>query len=491
MAVVGAAGTSPSQASGEGAGSPPLVRGQEKEAEAHPGWLKWVMLFTTALIYINSFFTRVAPSAIIEHLETDFGVSRTILGTLSSEYFYLYVVFQVPWGAGMARFGVRRILIAGTVLALLGHVLFCLAPGEWLLHVGRLLIGVGVSCVFMSWVTIIKEWFPPSSAAMLMGVCMSFGVGGGILGQAPLTAAANEIGWRWALLVPAVIPLSGVIVAVLVMKDFGPYANRRASLSLAEQWSILWRLPQLWLVAVVGMLLNATIMSFNGLWATPFLQVKYGITAGEAGLISSSGFLGSAIGGPVFGQLSDRFSKHRKWFLIGALLSQTLCAAALIYLPVPQWMAYILSFILGACVTINLLLATVRAYMRSKGIEHTIALGGSCMNTLFLASPAYLQPIVGAILDARAGDAASSVADYHAALVVFPACTGLATLLALWTRETAEAGSKRQVHAGGATSESDAAECGQTASREPAAEVELAAPAGSLAVLPGAKNSTQ
>jgi len=59
------------------------------------------------------------------------------------------------------------------------------------------------------------------------------------------------------------------------------------------------------------------------------------------------------------------------------------------------------------------------------------------MNASFLASPIIIQPVVGAILDARrASDGAVSTNDdYKAALLVFPVCTllGCVSVLCLKT----------------------------------------------------------
>ena len=110
-------------------------------------------------------------------------MSNSLLGTLGAEYFYLYVLNQVPVGAAIAHWGVRKVLIVFMTLALAGNVLFAVTPAEAGLHVGRLLIGVGVSSAFLSFVTVIKEWFDPAEAALVMGLSMAVGVSGAIMGQ--------------------------------------------------------------------------------------------------------------------------------------------------------------------------------------------------------------------------------------------------------------------------------------------------------------------
>lgn len=110
-------------------------------------------------------------------------MSNSLLGTLGAEYFYLYVLNQIPVGAAIHQWGVRKVLIVFMSVALAGNIIFAATPVEAGLHVGRLLIGVGVSSAFLSFVTVIKEWFEPHEAALMMGLSMAVGVSGAIMGQ--------------------------------------------------------------------------------------------------------------------------------------------------------------------------------------------------------------------------------------------------------------------------------------------------------------------
>ena len=107
----------------------------------------------------------------------------------------------------------------------------------------------------------------------------------------------------------------------------------------------------------------------------------------------------------------------------------------LLYASPPLWLSVICSFGVGSGVNINVLLSTARTYMRSVGIEGTVAFAGGVMNTFFLSSPILLQPIVGMILDNRTGPRGDDVdptnEDYGYALAVFPICTGIGAVIAL------------------------------------------------------------
>lgn len=100
----------------------------------------------------------------------------------------------------------------------------------------------------------------------------------------------------------------------------------------------------------------------------------------------------------------------------------------------------ILSFCIGAGTNISVVVATVRKYMRSAGIERTIALAGGVMTASFLASPIIVQPVVGALLDAqRTGDQVSTNDHFKTALCIFPISAGLGCIAVLFLR-TSHAG---------------------------------------------------
>jgi len=83
----------------------------------------------------------------------------------------------------MSTWGVRKVTIAGMAVALVGQVLFSLAPAVLYLHIGRVLVGVGVAASFLGFVTVTKNWFRPEEAATMMGLSIAVGVLGATLGQ--------------------------------------------------------------------------------------------------------------------------------------------------------------------------------------------------------------------------------------------------------------------------------------------------------------------
>lgn len=90
------------------------------------------------------------------------------------------------------------------------------------------------------------------------------------------------LGWRLVMALSSIVPAGVAVMAGLFMPNFGPYHHRSqpagtgaASMPLCQQWSHMWRMVQLWVVAATGFCMNIAPMSFLGLWAVPFFKVPF------------------------------------------------------------------------------------------------------------------------------------------------------------------------------------------------------------------------
>ncbi len=109
----------------------------------------------------------------------DFALGGALLGGLSAVYFYAYAAVQIPVGVLLDRFGARRLLIVGTLLAAAGSALFALAPGLALALAGRALVGAAVGFAFIATLKIVTLWFPPQRFGRMAGWTLAVGIVGG------------------------------------------------------------------------------------------------------------------------------------------------------------------------------------------------------------------------------------------------------------------------------------------------------------------------
>ena len=120
---------------------------------------RWTVFGAIAAVYFFAYFHRVSTSVIAPDLLATFDVNATVLGFMSSMYFYLYAFEQPVVGYLADRWGPRWVVSGWTLVSALGCFLFGLAPSiEWA-SAGRALIGFGVGGVFVPGMKAFSQWF--------------------------------------------------------------------------------------------------------------------------------------------------------------------------------------------------------------------------------------------------------------------------------------------------------------------------------------------
>ena len=84
-----------------------------------------------SLIFLVAFAHRVAPGVIAKDLMQAFHASGTIVGLLSSTYFYAYAGFMIPAGLLIDAFGARWTVATGAAIMGLGTLAMASAGEPW------------------------------------------------------------------------------------------------------------------------------------------------------------------------------------------------------------------------------------------------------------------------------------------------------------------------------------------------------------------------
>src|SRR6187399_598298 len=93
-------------------------------SHAPPAWTSWSVWGVAATYYLAAFYLRSAPAVMTTELMRDFGIAAGQLGQFSAFYFYAYIAMQIPTGVLVDSWGARRLLIAGSLAAAAGTVMF-------------------------------------------------------------------------------------------------------------------------------------------------------------------------------------------------------------------------------------------------------------------------------------------------------------------------------------------------------------------------------
>lgn len=403
--------------------------------------LAWVTWSLGALFYFYAFFHRVAPSVMVGELMQDLDLSAAALGNLSALYFWGYGIAQFPTGLLADRVGPRRVLSSAALICGAGSLLFAFAESSIVASLGRLIIGFGAGFGFVTTLKIISEWFPQRRFALLSGLTLMVGTVGGIVGQAPLAWSVESLGWRGTMIGAAVFALVlGCAVWLIVRDHPGAVKTQKTSApsGLFSDFGQLLCQSQTWIIAAAGFASVGSLFAFGALWGVPYLMEVRDFSRPAAAASMSMMLIGWAVGAPLIGWISDYLTRRKLPFVISAIGA---FVSILLLFRVPgltPWMIEVLLFINGAC---SAGVVVAFAIVRENSTARTAASAMAFLNVGLISSGAFLQPLVGWLLDLNwqgrfeAGRRLYSPEAYENALWVFPACAGIAIILTMLVRE--------------------------------------------------------
>lgn len=397
--------------------------------------------------YVLSFFHRVAPAAIADDIAQAFHTSGVALGVLAATYFYVYTVMQVPTGVLVDRFGTRRIVTAGGLIAGAGSVAFGAAPTFAIAAMGRTLVGLGVSVMFVALLKLVAEWFREREFATMAGVTVFLGNMGAILSAAPLAWLVTVVSWRTVFLATGIV---SIVLAALSWRfvhdrpqDVGlasphelPLPLQRAAIPWSTGLLEVMRNRCSWPGFFANIGLAGTLLTFAGLWGVPYLVHAHGMEVALATWHTSAMLLGFAVGAMSVGIVSDRLRQRKPVLLVAAV---AYCCGWLPWLagtalPTAASLALCLAMgLTGSAFTLTL------ANAKEVNRREYAGMAVSLVNTGVFLGAAVLQPLVGWILDRASGGVGVHAAGADAfrlavGALAFASLGGLAG--ALFLRET-------------------------------------------------------
>ena len=398
-------------------------------------WFMWIIV---ALGVPFQFALQSAPNVMIDGVMQSLGINQAQLGFLTSAFFYTYLVFQIPAGILIDRYGVRRILSASIVLAALSCVGLALSPNFASATISRLLMGLVCAPCVPAIMSFSAQRFPPARFVLLAGLAESIGMLGGGLGEAILGHVVMCLGWRMTWLVTAALGL--VIAALMLMLIYDARVTDNTdkkkpdTMPLVQGLACLINQPQVWLVVIYGGLIFAVLPALAGLWIVPLLEDLYDLPTNMAAMGSASIFFGTALGLPFWGTWSELMGKRKPVLWIATSLAVGLMALLAFGPTLSLGALYILLIGIGFVSAVYVLaFALVRE--QTPPCVRASAMGLTNMMSMVIGAP-LLQPVLGWILDIQSQYPSLAQHQDHLVLRVMCAVLVLAWLFVFFIRET-------------------------------------------------------
>ena len=411
-------------------------------------WLVWSL---GALLYLMGFFQRVAPAVMTNELMRDFNINAAGLGSLSALYFYSYVAMQILTGILADRWGPRRLLAAGALVAALGTALFALASSLFWAGTGRLLIGGSVAVAFVGLLKVASNWFPSRLFALVSGLALFSGIVGAVFAGPPLRLMMGLYGWRAIIAASAVVTFLICIGIWVVVRDtpsekgYADYIHPGAAAADTHQPGIIgglvdiFRYANTWLICFIPGAVVGAVLTFSGLWGVPYLATHHNLSTAGASALATTMMVAWAVGGPAFGWFSDRVGRRKAPYLWGCAVSLFAWCGILLLpdLPMPVLIGLlVIAGFCSGCMIIGF------AFAKESVPVHLAGTVSGLVNMCTMAGPMILQPAVGWILDQKwqgqmeNGIRVYPLEAYQAGFSLMLGWLLLACVLLVFTRET-------------------------------------------------------
>lgn len=409
--------------------------------------LAWLVCFIGSLFFFYEFIQMNMFNAINTHLMRDFNLDASELGSLSATYFLANVAFLLPAGIILDRFSTRMVMLISLSICVLGTFLFGIVESTGLAAICRFFTGIGSAFCFLSNVRLATRWFPAKRIALVTGLIVTMAMVGGMVAQAPLTYLVEALGWRHALFIDAGLGLVVLLLIFSVVRDYPADMHSQAMVDRKELSNIgffstaksAFLNYRNWVCGIYTCLLNLPIFILGGFMGTMFLTNVHHIEHKQASFVTMMIFVGTIIGSPLVGWLSDKIGKRKPPMIVGAILS-IITVFVLIYAQnVTMATLMLCFFLLGLFTSSQVISYPVVSESNSRLLT---AMCVSCVSLTTIGGGALFEPVFGHLLDYHwSGALVDGVplytpADYQFAMWLFPIGFTISLLATYLIRET-------------------------------------------------------
>ncbi len=290
---------------------------------------KWVVIVLSFLmVMICLGFCSSPKSLFIGPVTSHLGISRGAFSIGDSLRFISTAVINIFFGALVARFGTKKLILAGFSCLIASQLLYSFAETVYAFYIGGILLGLGLSWTTTTMVgCVVNRWCSENKGTIMGAVLAANGIGGAIAIQiiTPIIESGS-LGYKRAYLTVAVILAVIALLYVFFYRDkkksdddapVSGKKKRRGRDWVGIEFGDALRLPYFYLAAICIFLTGMVLQGVNGVSAAHMKDV--GIDPAYVATVLSVHSLVLAAFKFLLGVIYDKF---------GLRTTITLCSAA-------------------------------------------------------------------------------------------------------------------------------------------------------------------
>lgn len=183
-------------------------------------WVRWKIFSLLWIIVLLNFVDRAVLSVALPFISKDFTMTPQVQGVLLGSFFWTYLIFQIPGGYLLDKFGPRKIVGAGGTIWGIFQTIAGIATGGMFLVFTRLGLGAAEAPVFPAGAKLNSNWMPARERARGATFIDAAGPFGAAVGGLLVTAILGLFGnWRAAFIVTGLLTILITVLYAMYLKD--------------------------------------------------------------------------------------------------------------------------------------------------------------------------------------------------------------------------------------------------------------------------------
>ncbi|QSH41121.1 MFS transporter [Lentisphaerota bacterium ZTH] len=403
----------------------------EDVSKSSPSVLQaWVSVIFTAMFFFYWLNQNALNGTLADYYIAKYHLTGVIpYSTFTSMYLIGNVIMFIPAGIILDKFSTKRVLTVNIIVMLIG-VLGLLQVNSAVPAVCcMLLIGFGGASALIAVMRIVANWFRMEKSGFPIAIAITLGMLGGTFGSSVFSLLRNATSGHTVQVCNlglGVLILLGVLLFVKDKPQGGPINKsdgKTSELSIAASFGKVLCTPQNWLAGLYTSLLNFPIMVLVFSIGPKYIVSVHGEhLRSQAHMIMSALLIGTMIGGPVLGKLTDKMKSRKPLMIVCAALA-TLIMLPMYFKGLHGELLIAVFFVMGLITSAQNLGYPV---IGESNDESLVATAMSLGSILIMGGGAVAQNIAGVLLKLQ---------DYQAAYTLLPVCCFIAMLLAIVLKE--------------------------------------------------------
>jgi predicted MFS family arabinose efflux permease len=278
----------------------------------------FILLF---LLYFFDYADRMIVSSLLPFIQKEFMISDTESALLISAVSWAMFLFAVPASILVDRWSRKKTVGIMAMFWSIWTAVCAFMPNFGALIGARSLIGVGEAAYAPAGTAFMSALYPPEKRARMMGIWNASVPLGTAFGVALGGIIAAKYGWRSGF---GLVAIPGFIVAVLFffVKDYKTVGLSQAddsakitgqgkASSTGDKVKQIFKTPTL-MFCYFAFASVVFVMSSLQLFLPTFFIRTWSVAPAQAAIMASLVMLGSVVGAPLGGFLSDLWLKKRR-----------------------------------------------------------------------------------------------------------------------------------------------------------------------------------